>query len=239
MSTQSPALKIRPSGKWYLLPAAMWLLALALFIVFVVSIVRFLSSDLAAVTNRGQVQVAAGGFTVYGESSIIGAASCTAVDDSGMPIALKKIGGNIELSTAGQSWRALALSDKDLPAGRYTLTCAGASDTLAVGDRIDPGVIAMRAIWGFVIPGVLGLAGLITIIVLAVKRGRSKAQVRQAQMYAADQGYGTAWQQMNQGGYPPPPPGYGPTSGPSYDPNQPYGQPPQDPNQPPNSPPSG
>jgi hypothetical protein len=228
MSTQSPELKVRPAAKWYLVPALMWLAALVLFMLFLVSLVRFLNGELSSVENGGPLQVAEGGFTVYGEAQDSGSGDCTVTSEAGETTSLDSIDVNLEVTIEGENWTALASSEEDLLAGRYTLTCEGASERLAIGERIDVGGIALSAVWGFVVPGLLGLAGLITIIVLAVKRSRSKAQVRQAQMYAADQGYGTAWQQMQHGGqqgYPPPPP-------PPYDPNRPDDQPPYGPDQP-------
>lgn len=207
MSTYPPDEKVRPSAAWYLLPLALWLVALVLLVIAWKPIITAISDEVDTVANNAPISVPSDGVTVYASEQANGG-SCAVVDGSGEATQLSGFSaeGDWSIPTGEQgTFYGLGSTPSDLPAGTYTLRCTGLapSATLGTGPHIGLGEIGRVAILGIAVPALLGLIGLIILIVLLVKRHNSKSRIKAARASGAS-GYPGGWSSGS--GYPPPPP---------------------------------
>jgi hypothetical protein len=206
-------LKVRPSARWYALVAVAWLLAAVCGSFAMKSMVDMLGVTPTPIANRSSVHISDEGLTVYAVTS---SALCTLTDDSRAVIALDRVRDATAFkltSSDGTLMYAVATTPDGLASGTYTLRCRGiGAGVLGVGDRVDIDGMLLRVGGMMILTGVFGVAGLIVLIVVLVKRHNSKARLQWAQ--AAYAGWGQ-WYASPYSGYPgyPDYPGYPPQQG--------------------------
>jgi hypothetical protein len=212
MTMVSEEPRVRPRVGWYAVPVVLWIVAAVLFGLALAALSHIINSGIEPVRNRGTVSVPADGFTLY-TTDPVSTATCT-LGGGGEPVGLETFSFNLDISVNGPTYHGVGVTPEDLPAGTYRLVCTDVSpeSRLGTGPRIDVTAIATRAVWGFVLPPVLGIVGVVVLIVVVVRRHTSKARIRSMHAYAgAGSGYGTAWNQQYGSG----PSGSGPSqSGP-------------------------
>jgi len=232
--------KVRPSLLWLLVVAVLWITALVVCIVVAIRpLVELVTAETTAFRNGSQVAISTEGLTVYSTNDTV--VPCVLTDANGTSIRMDGFGNDsFELPREdGTQLHALASTPDGLAAGTYTITCDRASGMLAHGERVDFSELGVKMLLGFGIPAVLGLIGLILLIVVLVRRHKSKNRIRDAQAAYAYPGAG--WPPPGQGGYqqgyPPqgyPQQGYPPQGYPQqgYPPAEAPGYPPQPPAEP-------
>lgn len=227
--------KPKPGGLAFLIPVAIWIVSSIVAIVFVVMGVANSNSvieDFARIDDGTTATVelkSAGGYRVWLErpgvdDSFLDPTADVTVTRDGDPITVERYVGSLSYSGDGRDGEAIYTFNAP-EAGEYEITGVvtdGEGGTFAVGKGNPPGEIARGFLLMFAI-GTLGfLVALVILIVLFVKRGRSKRSIRQAAAGAyPQQGYGPP-------GYPPAgsaPPGY-PQAAPGAPPAPGYGTPP-------------
>ncbi|MBA2444211.1 MAG: hypothetical protein H0V49_02640, partial [Nocardioidaceae bacterium] len=166
---QQPDARVRPSAMWYLLPALLWVVSLVLFVLAIKALANLATAGIDPVGSDGTVEVPDEGITIYSTAQST-ARDCALVNGEGTSAALNSFEVDFELDLPNDpTYFALASSPDDVPSGTYELRCPGArAGELGVGQRLDPLAIGKRALWGIVLPGVLGFIGLIILIVLLV-----------------------------------------------------------------------
>lgn len=171
-----------------------------MFLIAMVPVFRILAHGLTAVDNNGPITVSSDGLTIYASTASLGH-DCTLADQSQHETSLDAFGGDFTFTSGGLERHALASTPAELDPGKYTLHCSGVAQqaTLWAGDRITFSGFVTRVVVGVGVLAVLGLAGLITLIVLLVKRHHSKSAIKTWQRTSMP-GYGAGWQR------PPPPP---------------------------------
>ena len=119
------------------------------------------------------------GFTLY-TTDPVSTATCT-LGGGGERVELETFSFNLDISVNGPTYHGIGVTPEDLPAGTYRLVCTDVSpdSRLGTGPRIDVTAIATRAVWGFVLPPVLGIVGVVVLIVVVVRRHSSKARIRE------------------------------------------------------------
>jgi hypothetical protein len=207
MSTTASDTTVRPAATWYLVTAVLWIAALVVAVIAWKPIIDIVRDGVDPIRNHGQISVSSAGLTVYAIDQSRRTGSCLLVDSSGKSIALQAFDSNFswKVEGDGRSFKGLGSTPSGLPPGNYELSCTGMAPTaeLGTGPRISIGDVTRIALLGVVVPAILGLAGLVVLIVLLVKRHNSKSRIKAAQAYAAGGGYPGGWQS---GGYPPQPP---------------------------------
>ncbi|MBA2559716.1 MAG: hypothetical protein H0V07_07465 [Propionibacteriales bacterium] len=207
MSMYSQEAKVRPSAGWYLLPLGLWIAAIVLAVVAWKPVVDVVNAGIDQVGNGEQISVPSDGLTVYATSQPSGG-GCSLVDSSGTATALSTFDTSLDwkLQTGRAKFIGLGSTPADLQAGSYTLRCTSLArnSTIGTGRRIDLGDVTRVGLLGVIVPLVLGLAGLVVLIVLLVKRHNSKSRIKTARASAAS-GYPGTW---TGGSSPPPPPPY-------------------------------
>ena len=211
--------RIRPSGWWYALPAALVAAgAIAAILLFVAAFDRF--SDVARATEGGVVRIDDEQLSVFADLPVTGdsgstggfgsAGSCSLTPlEGGNPVLTRASNTSITFDEGSRHWVRIGVVPAETPPGDYQLACGGIPETdLAVAstDRIKDG--ALLAVAGVGVPIVATLAALAALIVLIVMRSRAKSRLQAA---AYPGGYPPPYQQYAQH------PGYG---------QQAYGQPP-------------
>lgn len=223
--------KVRPSLLWLLVVAVLWITAVVVCIVVAIRpLVDLVTADTTGFRNGAQVAISTDGLTVYSTNDTV--VPCVLTGADGSTIRMDDFGNDsFELPREdGTELHALASTPDGLPAGTYAITCDRASGMLAYGERVDFSELGIKMLLGFGIPAVLGLIGLILLIVVLVRRHRSKNRIRDAQAVYASPYPGAGWPPPGQGGYPQqgyPPQGYPQQSYPPQDYPQ-QGYPPQD-----------
>jgi hypothetical protein len=201
---------------------ALWLIAVALVVSAIVTMVHTIQHGLEPVGSSGLVTVPSDGITVYASHrpQIV---DCT-LTGGGQSVSLNALSYDFDATIDGRHVAAIGDTPHGLTPGLYHLTCPtlGFGTSLWTGDRLPILSIGLRILAG----GLLVLAGFAVMIVLLVLRGRSKRRIRQHQWMAGYAGGGPGQ------GWPPAPPAspYGtpPPSGPyaTPPPTGPYGTPP-------------
>jgi hypothetical protein len=215
MTMVSEEPRVRPRVGWYAVPVVLWIVAAVLFGLALAALSHIINSGIEPVPNRGTVRVPADGFTLY-TTDPVSTATCT-LGGGGERVELETFSFNLDIRDNGPTYHGIGVTPEDLPAGTYRLVCTDVSpdSRLGTGPRIDVTAIATRAVWGFVLPPVLGIVGVVVLIVVVVRRHTSKARSRSRKAYAtAGSGYGAAWNQQYGSGpsgsgnseSPPPPP---------------------------------
>ncbi len=212
MTMVSEEPRVRPRVGWYAVPVVLWIVAAVLFGLALAALSHIINSGIEPVRNQGTISVPEDGFTLY-TTDPVSTATCT-LGGGGERVELETFSFNLDISVNGPTYHGIGVTPEDLPAGTYRLVCTDVSpdSRLGTGPRIDVTAIATRAVWGFVLPPVLGIVGVVVLIVVVVRRHSSKARIRSMQAYAgAGSGYGAAWNQQYGSG----PSGSGPSgSGP-------------------------
>jgi hypothetical protein len=240
--TSADPYQVRPSARWYAAVVAAWVIAAVCLFFAVKPLWGVLDVTPIPIDNRASVGVSDDGLTVYAPNSVSSAAACTVTDGTGNVFPLDSVAATSTFEVTGVDGTRMypiATTPKDLASGTYTLRCAGVgAQLLGFGDRIDFDAVLLQIGGMFILSGLFGVAGLIVLIVVLVKRHNSRNRMRWAQ--AAYAGWGQ-WYASPYGGYPAagaypgypqqqayPAPGYGqptyPQPGWSY--GQPYGEPP-------------
>jgi hypothetical protein len=197
MTIVSEEPRVRPRAGWYAVPVVLWIVAAILLGLALAALSHIINSGIDPVRNQGTLSVPDDGLTVY-TTDPDSTASCT-LTGGGERVELETFSFDLDINVNGPTYHGIGVTPETLPAGTYRLVCTDVSpgSRLGTGPRIDVTAIATRAVWGFVLPPVLGITGLVVLIVLVVRRHSSKAQIRSMQAYAGiGSGYGAAWNQQ-------------------------------------------
>lgn len=191
MSYQQADTRVRPAATWYLVPVVMWLICIVLFVMFLKTVADLVTGDTTSVTNGASVQVPDDGLTFYATESTA-ERDCVLRNQSEQRFQLETFSEDLNLNPpSADSYYALGSTPEGLDGGTYTITCSGIEPAaeLRAGSRIDIAAIGKSALWGLLLPVILGLAALIFLIVLLVRRHNSKSRIRSAQ-FQPPTGYG-------------------------------------------------
>jgi hypothetical protein len=212
MTVTSEQPQVRPRAGWFVVPVVLWVIAAVLFGLALAALSHIINSGIDPVRNQATLTVPADGLTLY-TTDPVSTATCNLTGDNGRAVELDSFSFNLDINVNGPTYHGIGVTPDNLAAGSYRLACTDlASDSrLGTGPRVDVTAIATRALWGFVLPPVLGIAGLVVLTVLLIKRHSAKSRIRSQQAYAGAAGYGSAWNQQNGPGRsdsdaPPPPP---------------------------------
>jgi hypothetical protein len=213
MASKDPY-QIRPSAYWYGVVGVAWVASIVCMVFAMKPFFDVVDVTPTRAVNRAAVDVPEGGLTVYASSSISGAPLCSLVDRAGHIVPLDDVTDSSSFhvtASDGTRMYPIATTPSDLPAGQYTLRCVGiGSLRLALGDRIDFEHVLLQVGGLFILAGFLGVAGLVVLIVVLVRRHNSKARVRWAQAAYAGWGQWYAQPYAPHGQYPgQPQQGYG------------------------------
>jgi hypothetical protein len=199
MSMPQQDTRVRPAAWWYLVTVVLWIAAFVVFVVALQPIFSILSAGVDQVQNHRPINVTSDGFTVYASEYAV-TASCSLTSRGGDRTTLTQFNrdsaDNITFSAdTGPDVHPIATTPEGVEPGTYLLSCKGVPPTasLATGKRLDFGDFKGRLAVGFIVSSICGVAGLVWLIVMLVRRHNGKQRVRQARAAAA-YGYG---------GYPP------------------------------------
>jgi hypothetical protein len=200
MSMYQTGTRVRPSALWYIAVAVLWIASFLIFLFGIWPVIAIYKDGVNEISNGAPVRIPSDGYTVY--SSVTPAnASCTLRARGGSPVEMEPVDKDIRDALTfsfgnGTDVRPLANTPSGLPAGTYQVSCNVApTAVLATGKRIDFDSFGGRLALGIIGSILAGVAGLVILIVLLVRRHNSKQRMRQGQAAAA-YGYGY-------GGYPP------------------------------------
>ncbi len=178
-------LRVRPRAAWYCVTAVLWGVGLVLFAFAVVEIAHVVNGGVDRAVNHADVTVPGNGLTVY-TTDPDSVASCVLTHGSGHPVPLDTLGFTMEISVNGPTYYAVGVTPHSLAAGSYRLDCRDVRPgaEFGFGPRVDVKTLATRVIWGILLPLALGLIGLVTLIVVVVKRHNAKSRIRSMRAYA-------------------------------------------------------
>lgn len=171
--------KSGPSRAWFILPSMLLLAGTLLGGFGISSFVSFARSDLQAYQPDSSIPVTTDGFTLYAvdgttESDDL---TCTANGPNGQ-LPLPRILSDTRMSNGRGTFMAIASTPKDLPAGRYVISCqsasAGPDVPLYLGPRADLAPMVRLAVFGVIAPLFLGLCSVVLAAILAFLRYRSR-----------------------------------------------------------------
>ena len=216
MATSVKEQQVRPRAMWDALPTVMFVVAIGLVVVAIVTIAHIVNADIDRVPGTasgdeqdevGSVSVPSGGFTLYTTTQDSDATCSLQPAGDGQAVELESFSFGFEVPHGGRAYYGVGVTPESLAPGEYSLVCSEtvAGDRFSTGPRIDTTALATRFIWGLALPLVLVAVGIVILIILLVKRHRSKARLTAMQPYGAP-GYGEAWKQTHGSGGPPPPP---------------------------------
>lgn len=218
MAMQVEDQRVRPRAMWFLLPATMWIVAIALFAVAVGTLIHIVNSGIDRIptvqtpSSGGAVSTAilrvpADGLTLYTTVKSSDATCTLLPSGTGEQVSLESFSFDLNITRSGRTYYGLGVTPKSMAAGSYGLRCIDAvsGERFGTGLRIDTTALATRFLWGFALPLGLGLAGLAILIVLIVRRHSAKTRLRARQAYAGP-GYGGGWNTPYSPSSPPPPP---------------------------------
>jgi hypothetical protein len=171
---------IRPRAAWYVVPAVLWLTALTLFVIALLSIAHVVKSGVDPIDNHALVDIDTDGLTFYttGSQSKV---TCVLTPPNGSAFSLDLLDVTLNITVDENSYHAIGVTPDDLPAGRYRFDCTPVlpRTTFGTGPRVDIAALATRALWGIFLPLVLGVIGLVVLIVVIVRRHGAKIRLRQ------------------------------------------------------------
>ena len=224
--------KPKPSGVAYLIPVGIWILfsiVAVLLLVMGISRVDDVVDDFARVDSGTSATVdltSSGGYRIWleqpgADEGLAPPSTVTVTGPDGQDVQVSPYIGDLTYSLSGREGTAVYTFDAPSE-GSYTITgeiTDGSGGTFAIG-KDNPLAEAGRGVLLMVVVGTVGfLIALVLFIVLAVKRGRSKRQIREANAAAYPPAGGYPG-----GGYGPPGGGYGQPA-PSYGGQPGYGAP--------------
>jgi hypothetical protein len=211
---QAP-MRVRPRAGWYLLVAVLWVGSLVVGGTVAASVVKVVDDGVTSIQASGVMHVPSSGRTIYSHEDP-GSPDCAVTSvTTGELTPLDELGFDLSATIDGRTVYAVASTPDGLEAGDYTVACRGlAGSQLYYGDKLSLGSLLIR----LGISALLGLAGLVLLIVLLVRRHLSKSRMRSQRLLAFPPGYG-AFQPYA----PPPAPQYPPPRPPvqQYPPNDP------------------
>lgn len=218
--------RVRPSGWWYLTVVVLWLAAAGLSGSVVVTVVQLVSDGLTPVSTTRTITVPAAGVTVYAADRP-STPDCVLAGRGGQISQMPGLPYHLTATYDGTTVWAVANTPVGLAPGDYAVTCPGVGPTslLWTGDRLPVGSVVARS----VVAVGCGVLGLVALVVLLVRRHRSRARIRDhRRMVGAGYGGwpGPPWPA---GGAPPTPygappyPPYGASPYPPYDERTPPG----------------
>jgi hypothetical protein len=173
VTTQARA-KVKPSAWWYALPVALLVVALLLVALAVSRFVTFITADRVPYQPGQEITVDSDGFSVYTRTRSL-TVDCTATGQ-GRQIQLDSESG-ITVSRNQDKWYVVASSPSDMPAGTYQLSCGSPfllPANFFIGPRAGFGSLAKWLVLGLGLPFLLVIASFVSVLVIAVRRGRSK-----------------------------------------------------------------
>ena len=112
---------------------------------------------------------------IYEPEGSPGGGSCRVTSASGQAVSVARPGYRFTTSSNGESWQLAGLV-RVPSAGEYQVTCTGGDGRYAVGQAPRPSrlLIGILSMIGFFMVGVAG--GVVTIIVVAVRRSRYRTR---------------------------------------------------------------
>lgn len=171
--------KTGPSRAWYLLPSLMVLAAVILAGFGIASFARFVGSDFHDYQPDSAISVTREGFTVYAENGTTGPADlrCT-VEGPEATVQLPRVSGRTTLTNGQGTFLAIASTPRDLPTGRYVLSCvshrSGADvQQLFVGPRVDLTAVGRLVALAIIAPLFLGVCSIVLFAIVAILRYRA------------------------------------------------------------------
>jgi len=195
--------QVRPSARWYAAVVVAWIVAAVCIFFAVKPLIDVLDVTPIPIDNRTSLGISGNGLTVYATGSVAGSSVCSVMDENGNVSLLDGVTdtSTFEVTAAdGSTMQPIATTPKDLVPGTYTLRCVGVRGALlGFGDRINFDGVLLQVGAMFILAGLFGVAGLVVLIVVLVKRHNSKSRLRWAQ--AAYAGWGQ-WYAPPYGGYP-------------------------------------
>jgi hypothetical protein len=201
--------QVHPSARWYAAVVVAWIVAAVCMFFAIKPLIDVLDVTPIPIDNRTTLGISGDGLTVYATGGVVGGALCSLTDENGNVYTLEGVTdtSTFEVTAAdGSTMHPIATTPKDLVPGTYTLRCAGVGATLlGFGDRINYDAVLLQIGGMFILAGLFGVAGLVVLIVVLVRRHNSKRRLRWAQ--AAYAGWGQ-WYASPYAGYPGPSAGY-------------------------------
>lgn len=177
--------RIRPGAGWFVFGGILMAVAVIGSIgIMAVSAVNVFSKvddfERVGVPGQGPVEITStGSYTIYHEfRGADDVRSPSSVDDlelvspSGATVPLQRYDGTISYATGNREGVALR-SFRAEETGTYQLSSESLTGTLAVGEGLGSGLVA-AVVFGIVFGLAFFVAGLVIIIVTAVRRGKSK-----------------------------------------------------------------
>ncbi|WP_280267699.1 hypothetical protein [Nocardia wallacei] len=187
-----PSRRVTPSGRWYAFAGA--LAAIGIVAAVAIGVLGFVRmSDRVDNFQRVEIPGSAdvritetGGYTVYFEypsaSSQVpeGSVNVQLADPDGAPVSLRDYDSELTYAFGGHEGRAGFSFDAARPGTYHLVTQGDSAVTAAVGRGIGTSMVT-TILLAFGVAGAGVLAGLIMLIVVAIKRGSSKRRLAVAQ----------------------------------------------------------
>jgi hypothetical protein len=174
--------KAGPSLAWFIVPCILMIAALTLVGFGLSSFLHFARSDIRAYQPDSSISVSRDGFTLYTlDSAATGSADlqCTAGQPAGPGIRLRlqPISGRVTWSNGQGSFVAIASTPREVPPGRYVISCINTLGDTAVplylGPRVDLGAVARLVVFTVITPLFLGACSIVLFAILVILRYRS------------------------------------------------------------------
>jgi hypothetical protein len=172
--------KAGPSSAWFILPASLMIAALTLAGFGLSTFLHFASSDIRAYQPDSSISVNREGFTLYTRDSVATPASdvrCAATGP-GIRVQLQPISGRVAWNNARGTFVAVASTPREVPPGRYVISCVSAfGDTqvpLYLGPRLELAAVVRLVGFNVITPLVLGVCSVVLFAILVVQRYRSR-----------------------------------------------------------------
>jgi hypothetical protein len=171
--------KAGPSLAWFIVPCILMIAALTLIGFGLSTFLNFARSDIRAYQPNSSISVTRDGFTLYTlDSATTGPADlqCTAAGP-GIRLRLQPISGRVAWSNGQGSFVAIASTPREVPPGRYVISCINTFDDTAVplylGPRLDLAAVARLVVFTVITPLFLGACSIVLIAILVILRYRS------------------------------------------------------------------
>jgi len=171
--------KAGPSSAWFILPASLMIAALILVGFGLSSFLHFASSNIRAYQPDSSISVDREGFTLYTQDSVATRAAdlrCTATGPD-IRVQLQPISGRVAWNNGRGTFVAVASTPRDVPPGRYVISCVSAFGDRQVpiylGPRLDLAAVVRLVAFNVITPLVLGVCSVVLFAILAVLRYRS------------------------------------------------------------------
>jgi hypothetical protein len=167
------------SRAWFILPSVLLLAGALLGGIGISTFVNLVRSDLLAYQPDSSISVTRDGFTLYAVDGTTGPDDlrCTATGREGQ-IRLRPVSARSALRNGRGAFTAIASTPRDVPVGRYVISCQSASADRAVplyvGPRVDLAAVGRLAVFGIIAPLFLGLCSVALFAILAFLRYRSR-----------------------------------------------------------------